>query len=38
VVALTFHGAIVVCCDAIVERFVRESLVPGESVTPFLLR
>src|SRR5512139_3496562 len=36
VVALTFHAGIVVCCDAIVERLVRESFVPGASVTPFL--
>ena len=38
VVALTFHAGIVVCCVAIVERLVRESLLPGSSVTPFLLR
>src|SRR5436190_16642168 len=38
VVALTFHGAIVVAACASVDRLVRESLLPGCRVTPFLLR
>src|SRR3954463_15800466 len=38
VVALTFHAGIDVVWLASVERLVRESLLPGDSVTPFLLR
>ncbi len=38
VAASVFHAGIVVCCDAIVERLVRESLLPGDSVTPVRLR
>src|SRR4051812_43742435 len=36
--AVTFHAGIDVCAVTIVDLFVRESLSPGDSVTPFLLR
>jgi hypothetical protein len=38
VAASVFHAGIVVCWLAIVDRLVRESLSPGERVTPVRLR